>query len=118
MLHQNENLALEQYQEIQIRRTYNDMPPPNTGPRDQHPPGQGLYAQRNAAIPQSAIFPHTLDADQQIRGFPNARTKNDNIGRALVREYRTQQTGESQNNNVEHLQWMILEHSGENITQI
>ncbi|KAA6364297.1 MAG: hypothetical protein EZS28_040177 [Streblomastix strix] len=32
MLNQNENQDLEQNQEIQIRRTYNDMPPPNSGP--------------------------------------------------------------------------------------
>ncbi|KAA6346921.1 MAG: hypothetical protein EZS28_052060, partial [Streblomastix strix] len=57
MLNQNENQALEQNQKIQIRRTHNDMPPPSSGPRDQSLPGQGLYAQRNAVIPQSTIFP-------------------------------------------------------------
>ncbi|KAA6379879.1 MAG: hypothetical protein EZS28_024595 [Streblomastix strix] len=40
MLNQNENQALEQNQEIQIRSTHNDMPPPNSGPRDQSLPGK------------------------------------------------------------------------------
>ncbi|KAA6330004.1 MAG: hypothetical protein EZS28_053548, partial [Streblomastix strix] len=51
MLNQNENQALAQNHEIQIRRTHDDMPPPNSGPRDQPPPGHGLYIQRNTAIP-------------------------------------------------------------------
>ncbi|KAA6360071.1 MAG: hypothetical protein EZS28_044402, partial [Streblomastix strix] len=75
MLNQNENQALEQNQKIQIRRTRNGMPPPNSGPRDQSPPGHGLYAQRNTAIPQSTIFPPTLNAEQEIPGIPNILTK-------------------------------------------
>ncbi|KAA6358287.1 MAG: hypothetical protein EZS28_046186, partial [Streblomastix strix] len=53
----------------------NDMSPPNSGPRDQPPPGQGLYAQRNTAIPQSTIFPPALNAEQEIPGIPNVLTK-------------------------------------------
>ncbi|KAA6352757.1 MAG: hypothetical protein EZS28_051717 [Streblomastix strix] len=75
MLNQNENQALEQNQEIQIRRTYNDIPHPNSGPRDQPPLGYGLYAQRNAAIPQSTIFPPTLNAEQEIPGISNVLTQ-------------------------------------------
>ncbi|KAA6377361.1 MAG: hypothetical protein EZS28_027111, partial [Streblomastix strix] len=75
MLNQNENQALGQNQEIQIRRTHDDMPPPNSGPRDQPPPGHGLYTQRNAAIPQSTIFPPTLNAEQEIPGIQNVLTK-------------------------------------------
>ncbi|KAA6357287.1 MAG: hypothetical protein EZS28_047186 [Streblomastix strix] len=75
ILNQNENQAFEQNQEIQIRRTHNDMPLTNSGPRDQPPPGHGLYAQRNAAIPQSTIFPPTLNAEQEIPGIPNVLTK-------------------------------------------
>ncbi|KAA6390378.1 MAG: hypothetical protein EZS28_014096 [Streblomastix strix] len=75
MLNYNENQALGQNQEIQIRITHDDMPPPNSGPRDQPPPGQGLHAQRNAAIPQSAIFPLVLSVDQEIPGIPNVLTK-------------------------------------------
>ncbi|KAA6360253.1 MAG: hypothetical protein EZS28_044220, partial [Streblomastix strix] len=75
MLNQNENQALAQKQEIQIRRIQDDMPPPGSGPRDQPPPGHGLYAQRNAAIPQSTIFPPTLNAEQEIPGIPNILTK-------------------------------------------
>ncbi|KAA6361939.1 MAG: hypothetical protein EZS28_042535 [Streblomastix strix] len=75
MLNQNENQALEQNQEIQTRRTYNDMPPPSSGPRDQPRPGHGLYAQRNVAIPQSTIFLPTLKAEQQTPGIPNVLTK-------------------------------------------
>ncbi|KAA6360641.1 MAG: hypothetical protein EZS28_043833 [Streblomastix strix] len=51
------------------------MPPPNSGPRDQPPPGQGLYAQRNAAIPQSTIFPPALNAEQEIQRIPNVLKK-------------------------------------------
>ncbi|KAA6370094.1 MAG: hypothetical protein EZS28_034380, partial [Streblomastix strix] len=51
------------------------MPPPGPEPRDQPPPGHGLYAQRNAAIPQSTIFPPTLNAEQEIPGIPNILTK-------------------------------------------
>ncbi|KAA6399757.1 MAG: hypothetical protein EZS28_004706 [Streblomastix strix] len=51
------------------------MPPPGPGPRDQPPPGHGLYAQRNAAIPQSTIFPPQLNAEQEIPGIPNGLTK-------------------------------------------
>ncbi|KAA6363827.1 MAG: hypothetical protein EZS28_040648, partial [Streblomastix strix] len=75
MLNQNENQAIGQNQEIQIRRTHNDIPPPNSGPRDQPPPFQGQYAQRNAAIPQSTIFPPTLNAEQEIPGIMNILTK-------------------------------------------
>ncbi|KAA6339732.1 MAG: hypothetical protein EZS28_052588, partial [Streblomastix strix] len=75
MLNWNENQALEQNQEIQIRRIQDDMPPPNSGPRDQPPPGHGLYAHRNAAIPQLTIFPPTLNAEQEIPGIPNVLTK-------------------------------------------
>ncbi|KAA6391900.1 MAG: hypothetical protein EZS28_012574 [Streblomastix strix] len=75
ILNQNEIQALVQNQGIQIRRTQDDMPPPNSGPRDQPPPGHGLYAQRNAAIPQSTIFPPTLNAEQEIPGIPNVLTK-------------------------------------------
>ncbi|KAA6352839.1 MAG: hypothetical protein EZS28_051634 [Streblomastix strix] len=75
MLNQNENQALEQNYEIQISRTHDYMPPPNSGPRDQPPPGQGLYAQGNAAIPQSTIFPPALNAEQEIPGIPNILTK-------------------------------------------
>ncbi|KAA6354715.1 MAG: hypothetical protein EZS28_049758, partial [Streblomastix strix] len=75
MLNQNENQALAQNQGIQIRRAQDDMPPPNSGPRDYPPPGHGLYAQRNAAIPQSTIFPPALNAEQEIPGIPNVLTK-------------------------------------------
>ncbi|KAA6388216.1 MAG: hypothetical protein EZS28_016255, partial [Streblomastix strix] len=75
MLNQNENQALGQNQEIQIRRSHDDMPPPNSGPRDQPPPGQGLYTQRNTAIPQSTIFPPTLNVEQEIPGIPNVLSK-------------------------------------------
>ncbi|KAA6358179.1 MAG: hypothetical protein EZS28_046294, partial [Streblomastix strix] len=75
MLNQNENQALAQNQEIQIRRTHNQMPPPNSGPRNQPPPGQGLYAQINAPIPQSTIFPPALNAEQEIPGIPNVLIK-------------------------------------------
>ncbi|KAA6374882.1 MAG: hypothetical protein EZS28_029592 [Streblomastix strix] len=75
MLNQNENQALAQNQGIQIRRTHDDMPPPNAGPRDQPPPGHGLYAQRSATIPQSTIFPPALNAEQEIPGIPNVLTK-------------------------------------------
>ncbi|KAA6362168.1 MAG: hypothetical protein EZS28_042305, partial [Streblomastix strix] len=75
MLNQNENQALAQNHEIQIRRTHDDMPPPNSGPRDQPPPGHGLYTQRNTAIPQSTIFPPALNAEQEIPGIPNILTK-------------------------------------------
>ncbi|KAA6382212.1 MAG: hypothetical protein EZS28_022263 [Streblomastix strix] len=47
----------------------------NLLPRDQPPPGQGLYTQRNAAIPQSTIFPPTLNMEQEIPGIPNVLTK-------------------------------------------
>ncbi|KAA6361364.1 MAG: hypothetical protein EZS28_043109 [Streblomastix strix] len=75
MLNQNENQSLEQNQEIQMRRTNNDMPPPNSGPRDQPPPGHGLSAKRNSAIPQSTIFPSNLNAEQEIPGISNVLTK-------------------------------------------
>ncbi|KAA6353536.1 MAG: hypothetical protein EZS28_050937, partial [Streblomastix strix] len=75
MLNENENQALAQNQEIQIRRIQDDMPPPNSGPRDQPPPGHGIYAQRNAAIPLSTISPPTLNAEQEIPGIPNVLTK-------------------------------------------
>ncbi|KAA6380049.1 MAG: hypothetical protein EZS28_024423 [Streblomastix strix] len=75
MLNQNKNQALEQNQDIQTRRTYNDMPPPSSGPRDQPPPSHGLYAQRNVAIPQSTIFPPALNSEQEIPGIPNVLTK-------------------------------------------
>ncbi|KAA6403173.1 MAG: hypothetical protein EZS28_001299 [Streblomastix strix] len=75
MLNQNENQALGQNQGIQIRRTHDDMPPPNSGRRDQPPPGHGLYVQRNAAIPQSTIFPPALNAEQEILGIANVLTK-------------------------------------------
>ncbi|KAA6397311.1 MAG: hypothetical protein EZS28_007155, partial [Streblomastix strix] len=75
MLYWNENRALEQNQEISIRRTYNDMPSPNSGPRNQPPPGHGLYAQRNAAIPQSTISPPTLNTEQEIPGISNVLSK-------------------------------------------
>ncbi|KAA6389601.1 MAG: hypothetical protein EZS28_014870 [Streblomastix strix] len=75
MLNQNENQALAQNQEIQIRRIHDDMPPPNSGPREQPPPDQGLYTQRNTAIPQSAILPPALNAEQEIPGIPNILTK-------------------------------------------
>ncbi|KAA6310676.1 MAG: hypothetical protein EZS28_056271 [Streblomastix strix] len=74
MLNQNENQVLAQNQEIQIWRIQDDMPPPNSGPRDQPPPGHGLYAQRNTAIPLSTIFPPTLNAEQDIPGIPNVLT--------------------------------------------
>ncbi|KAA6378700.1 MAG: hypothetical protein EZS28_025775, partial [Streblomastix strix] len=35
----------------------------------------GLYAQRNAAIPQSTIFPPILNTEQEIPGIPNVLTK-------------------------------------------
>ncbi|KAA6337246.1 MAG: hypothetical protein EZS28_052807, partial [Streblomastix strix] len=44
MLNQNENQVIEQNQEIQIMRIFNDMPSLNSGPRWQPPPGQGPYA--------------------------------------------------------------------------
>ncbi|KAA6368286.1 MAG: hypothetical protein EZS28_036186, partial [Streblomastix strix] len=75
MLNQNENQALAQNQEIQIRRIHDDMPPPGSGPRDQPPPGHGLYTQGNAVIPRSTIFPPTLNAEQEIPGIPNILTK-------------------------------------------
>ncbi|KAA6369964.1 MAG: hypothetical protein EZS28_034509 [Streblomastix strix] len=75
MLNQIENQALVQNQGIQIRRIQDDMPTPNSGPRDQPPPGHGLYAQRNDAIPQSTIFPPTLNVEQEIPGIPNISTK-------------------------------------------
>ncbi|KAA6381191.1 MAG: hypothetical protein EZS28_023283 [Streblomastix strix] len=74
MLNQNENQALAQNHEIQ-HRIQDDMPHPGPGPRDQPPPGHGLYAQRNAAIPQSTIFPPTLNAEQETPGIPNILTK-------------------------------------------
>ncbi|KAA6394467.1 MAG: hypothetical protein EZS28_010004 [Streblomastix strix] len=49
--------------------------PPNSGPRDQPPPGQGLYTQRNAAMTQSTIFPPALNVEQEIPGIPNVLTK-------------------------------------------
>ncbi|KAA6401943.1 MAG: hypothetical protein EZS28_002532 [Streblomastix strix] len=72
---QNENQTLEQNQEIQIKRTYNNISHSDSGPRDQPPSGQGLYAQRNAAIPLSTIFPLTLNAEQEISEIPNILTK-------------------------------------------
>ncbi|KAA6390572.1 MAG: hypothetical protein EZS28_013904 [Streblomastix strix] len=75
MLNYNENQAQVQNQEIQIWIIQDDMPPPNSGPRDQPPPGHGLYVQRNAAIPQSTIFPPTLNVEQEIPGIPNILTK-------------------------------------------
>ncbi|KAA6375045.1 MAG: hypothetical protein EZS28_029429 [Streblomastix strix] len=74
MLNQNEIPALAQKQEIQIR-IQDDMPPPNSGPRDQPPPIHELYAQRNAAIPQSTIFPSTLNAKQESPKILNVLTK-------------------------------------------
>ncbi|KAA6368786.1 MAG: hypothetical protein EZS28_035687, partial [Streblomastix strix] len=68
MLNQNQNQAFEQNQEIQITRTHNDMLPPNSVPRGQPPTGQGPtgpHALRNAAIPQSTIFPPALNAEQK-----------------------------------------------------
>ncbi|KAA6371388.1 MAG: hypothetical protein EZS28_033084, partial [Streblomastix strix] len=65
---------VEQNQEIQITRTHNDIPPPNTGQRDQPPPAHGLNAQRNAVIPQSTIFPPALNAEQEIPEIPNVMT--------------------------------------------
>ncbi|KAA6367145.1 MAG: hypothetical protein EZS28_037327 [Streblomastix strix] len=75
MLNQDENKALKQNQEIQIRRTHNDMPPPNSGPRDQPQPGHGLHAHINAAIQQSTISLATLSAEQEISVIPNVLTK-------------------------------------------
>ncbi|KAA6394080.1 MAG: hypothetical protein EZS28_010394 [Streblomastix strix] len=75
VLNQNENQALEQNQEVQIVRMHNDMPPPNSGPRDQPPPEQGQNAQRNAAISQSTIFPPTLNGEQEIPGISNVLTR-------------------------------------------
>ncbi|KAA6360241.1 MAG: hypothetical protein EZS28_044233 [Streblomastix strix] len=78
MLNQNENQALAQNQEIQIRRIQDDMPPPNSGQRGQPPPRQrltGPYASRNAVIPQTMIFPHTLKTEQKIPEIPNIMTK-------------------------------------------
>ncbi|KAA6371153.1 MAG: hypothetical protein EZS28_033320 [Streblomastix strix] len=71
----NEIQALERNYETQIIIAHNDMQPPNSGPRDQPPPGKGLYAQRNAAIPQQTIFPPTLNAEQQLPEIPNVMTK-------------------------------------------
>ncbi|KAA6402055.1 MAG: hypothetical protein EZS28_002420 [Streblomastix strix] len=75
MLNQNENQALEQNQEILIRGTHNDIPSQNSGQRGQPPSGQGLYAQRNAAISQSTIFLPALNAEQEISGISNVLTK-------------------------------------------
>ncbi|KAA6358394.1 MAG: hypothetical protein EZS28_046079, partial [Streblomastix strix] len=75
MLNQNEILALEQNQKIEILRTRNYVPPPNQGPRGQHPPRQGLNSQRNVSIPQSTIFPPTLNAEQKKPGIPNLLVK-------------------------------------------
>ncbi|KAA6368395.1 MAG: hypothetical protein EZS28_036078, partial [Streblomastix strix] len=78
MLNQNENQALEQNQEVQIARTHNDMPPPNSGLWGQPPSGQGPigpFAPRNATIPQSTIFPPALNEQQEILEFPNLLTK-------------------------------------------
>ncbi|KAA6363033.1 MAG: hypothetical protein EZS28_041440 [Streblomastix strix] len=74
-LNQNKNQALNQNFEILIKRSHNDMLLPNSRPRDYLPPGHELYAQRNAAIPQSTIFPPTLNAEQKIPGIPNILTK-------------------------------------------
>ncbi|KAA6394264.1 MAG: hypothetical protein EZS28_010208 [Streblomastix strix] len=71
MLNQNKNQTFAQNQEFQIKRIQDDIPPPNSGPRDQPPPGHRLYAQRNAAIPHSIIFPPTLNAEQEIPGINN-----------------------------------------------
>ncbi|KAA6392777.1 MAG: hypothetical protein EZS28_011700 [Streblomastix strix] len=78
MLDQNEIHALEQNQKIQIRRTHENMPPPNSGPHDKPPPDQGLYALRKTAIPQLTIFPPTLNAEQEIPGIPNILIKETN----------------------------------------
>ncbi|KAA6355747.1 MAG: hypothetical protein EZS28_048725, partial [Streblomastix strix] len=78
ILNQNENHAFEQNQEIQITRTHNDMPTPNSGPRRQPPLGQeltGPYAPRNAAIPQSTIFPPALNTEKEIQEIPILMTK-------------------------------------------
>ncbi|KAA6375058.1 MAG: hypothetical protein EZS28_029415 [Streblomastix strix] len=75
MLNKNENQALGQNQEIQIRITHDDMPSPNSGPRDQPPPDQGLYTQRNTAILHSTIFPPALNAELEIQKIPNVLTK-------------------------------------------
>ncbi|KAA6376754.1 MAG: hypothetical protein EZS28_027719 [Streblomastix strix] len=75
IIDQNENQALEQSQETQIIFAINNMSPSNAGPRDQPPPGHVLYAQRNAAIPQSTVFPPALIAEQEIPEIPNVITK-------------------------------------------
>ncbi|KAA6380700.1 MAG: hypothetical protein EZS28_023774 [Streblomastix strix] len=78
MLHQKENLVLEQNQETQITIVNNDMPPPNSGPRGQSQPEQGSTGPctpRNAARLQAMIFPPASNAEQEIPEISNMMTK-------------------------------------------
>ncbi|KAA6365369.1 MAG: hypothetical protein EZS28_039106 [Streblomastix strix] len=78
MLNKNENLTLQQNQETQITRIRNDLPPTSSRLLGQSPKGQGpieLYIPRNIVIPQATIFPHTLNAKQEILEISNVITK-------------------------------------------
>ncbi|KAA6383945.1 MAG: hypothetical protein EZS28_020528 [Streblomastix strix] len=78
MINQNEIQTLEKNYEIQIKRTNNDMPPPNSGPLGQSPSGQGPtrpYAQRITVKLQTMIFPPTLNTEQEIPEIQNVMTK-------------------------------------------
>ncbi|KAA6357334.1 MAG: hypothetical protein EZS28_047139, partial [Streblomastix strix] len=59
----------------QITRIQEDIPPPKSGQRGQHPTGQGPYIPRNAAIPQATIFPPTWNTEYEIPEIPNIMTK-------------------------------------------
>ncbi|KAA6396227.1 MAG: hypothetical protein EZS28_008250, partial [Streblomastix strix] len=93
ILNQNKNQALEQNQEIQNMRKYNDMITPNSGPRRQPPPGQrstGLYTTRNAARPQAKIFQPALKAEQEKPEISNVMTKEtnkDHMHRQMLKEF-------------------------------
>ncbi|KAA6363699.1 MAG: hypothetical protein EZS28_040774, partial [Streblomastix strix] len=73
MITQNENQTLEHNHEAQIAIAYNDMPSPNSEPRDRPPPGRGQtgpYTLRYAMISQTTIFPPSLITEQEIPEIP------------------------------------------------